>query len=140
MKTEYRIKQIGDWFYPQRRILGFWRNIYVRICSISYSNMFTKKDRGAYRFRNLENANNFIISYKNNYMRPFVCRKHLIKCFYDEANDKFVYVDVFTLDTRRVRYNYSSADLCLEIANFEDDRMSKKKHDNKITIHEFTEN
>lgn len=135
---KYRIKQIGDWFFPQRRILGFWKNIRVRVCSIRYDSI-TKKDPGSYRSKYLKDANSFIINYKNNYTRPFMCRGHLVKCFYDDESNKFVYVDMLSLETRRPRYNYSSGDLCVEIANFEDDRISKKKHDNKVTIHEFTE-
>lgn len=135
---KYRIKQIGDWFFPQRQVLGFWRNICVRICTIHYDT-FTKKDPGSCRFKYLKDANNFIINYKNNYMRPFSCRGHLVKSFYNDENNKFVYVDMLSLETRRPRYNYSSGDLCVEIANFEDDRISKKKHDSKVTIHEFTE-
>ena len=135
---KYRIKQIGDWFYAQRRILGFWRNIHVRVCSIRYDSI-NKKEPGCYKFRSLEHANNFIINYKNNYTRPFMCRRHMVKCFYDDESNKFVYVDMPSLETRIPRYNYSSGDLCAEIANFEDARISKKKHDNKVTIHEFTE-
>lgn len=136
---KYRIKQIGDWFFPQHRILGFWRNIRVRVCTIHYSDSITKKDTGSYRFKYLKDANNFIINYKNNYIRPFMCRGHLVKCFYDDGSNKFVYIDMFSLETREPRYSYSSGDLCIKIANFEDDCINKRKHDNKVTIHEFTE-
>lgn len=135
----FRIKQIGKSFFPQRKVLGFWVNLKVPLCSTRYSSLEVKTDSATLDFSSLEAATKAIINYQNNYLHNFRCRGHLIKCYYDEATDKFLYVDTNSLRERYPKYSDVSEQLCERIAYDEDIRISNEKAAKKVTIHKFKE-
>lgn len=131
---KYRIKQIGDMYYPQRKFLGIWWNISVETCTIRYGEIHPEKVINLC-FGHLKRANAAIINFRDNYLGSFKCRGHKIATFYDDGSEQYIYVDV---NNKRI-YDTNSEKLCERIAEMEDERIKKKKHDKKIVLHEFTE-
>lgn len=135
MKIKYRIKQIGEKFYPQYRILGIWLNINVPTCITKFGSLYIDKHYLTLCFDSLSSAKIGIDQYENNYILTFKCRGHKVKTFYNKTNNQYVYVDMATVNERTLRYNNISERLCEEIAEYEDKLTLAKK----ITIHELRE-
>ena len=143
---QYRTKQIGDKFYPQKRLLLFWRKIRVRTCSYnkysadvtSYSN-----EKVPLYFTSLDYANKQITNYISNYLRPFWCLGHRVKSYFCINNDTYYYIDTTTYDIA----SDNSEQLCEKIQCWEEQQDKKRKKEKqekqesrRVTIHEYVEN
>lgn len=142
---QYRTKQIGDKFYPQKRLLLFWRKIRVRTCSYdkysadvtSYSN-----EKVPLCFESLDSANKQITNYISNYLRPFWCLGHRIKSYFCKNNDTYYYIDTTTYDI----FSDNSEQLCERVMLWEERKKKelemikqKKLESKKVTIHKYAE-
>lgn len=141
---EYRVKQIGDKFYPQKKQFLFWKNIKVRTCSDDYYGRITKYDnkKQVLCLNNCQLATEQITNHKNNYLRTFLCLGHVVKTYFNKNNGKYYYLDV----TTEKLYSDNSEQLCELITTWEDDRKKKIRlekeqriADRKVTIHEYVE-
>lgn len=143
MAHRYRIRQVGNEYYPQERLGIAWFDIYIRTCSI---NRF--KDRvdtignklSCIYAENLDDCQRFLSDYDDNYLDSFIYKGHHIETMYDVALRKFVYVDLRNPSL----YSESSADIYLKIEAYEDAQnkaKAKKKKEKKaakqVTIHEY---
>lgn len=143
---QYRVKQIGDKFYPQKRLLLFWRKIRVRICSYnnyraditSYSN-----EKESLCFTSLDSANKQITNYINNCLRPFWCLGHRVKSYFCANNYTYYYLDTTTYQV----FSDNSEQVCERIMSWEErennirkKQKQKKRESKKVTIHEYVEN
>ena len=144
MKTKYRVKQIGDKYYPQKKWFLFWKNIKVRTCSDDYygriTNVYNNKD--VLCFNTCESAVEQITNYKNNHLHTFSCLGHIVKTYFNKNNKAYFYVDV----TTNKLYSNNSERLCELITEWEDGRKKamqlereKRIADRKVTIHEYVE-
>ena len=142
---KYRIKQVGNKYYPQYKKILFWRYINVRTCvSNSYGtiiNYYNEKER--IYCTSYEKANKQITNYINNYLRPFWCLGHLVKTYFNKGNSVYYYVDVVK---ENKLYSDNAEQICELITLWEDDRknqckIEKQKRDaaNKVIIHKYVE-
>ena len=142
---QYRTKQIGNNFYPQKRLLLFWRKIRVRTCSYnkyaadisSYSN-----EKVPLCSESLDSANKQIANYINNYLRPFWCLGHHIKSYLCLNNDTYYYIDTTTYEV----FSDNSEQLCERVMYWEERKKKerewakqKKLESKKVTIHKYVE-
>lgn len=141
---QYRVKQIGNKFYPQKKRLLFWKNISVRTCSEDYYGRVTNydNDKEVLCFNSCQLATEQITNYKNNYLRTFLCLGHIVKTYFNKNNRQYYYLDV----TTEKLYSDSSERLCELITMWEEDKekarkaaKQKKIADRKVTIHEYVE-
>lgn len=72
-------------------------------------------------------------------MSTFRCIGHKIRTFYDKTSKRYIYVDMTSLNERKLRYNNISERLCEDIAEYEDKRKKELALAKKVTIHEFRE-
>ena len=115
-KIKYRIKKTEKVFYLQKKFLLFWRNIEVKVWD-SYWNCPDGKKLLC--FDNLDVAKKEIDNYRNNYLRPFFCLKHIIKTYY--GNDGLYYY----ADPHHYRdkiYSTSSEKVCELILEYEESK------------------
>jgi hypothetical protein len=142
--TKYRVKQIGDNFYPQRKQFLFWRNISVRTCSDDYYGRITNcnNKKEVLCFNNFKLASEQITNHKNNYLRSFLCLGHIVRTYFNKNNRNYYYVDTTTYKL----YSNNSEQLCELITTWEDDRKKriqlereKRIASRKVTIHEYVE-
>ena len=140
MKTEYRIKQIGNKFYPQKKSFLFWKNIRVYMCTTRYGDITVYgRSKKVLCLNLIDDAKRALRRYKNNYLGSFVVKGHLVKTFYNEYNNDFVYIDMLTVDQGNTKYSNSSGDLCAWIGDYEYQLKRKREIETKVTIHEFRE-
>lgn len=143
---KYRVKQIGDKFYPQKKLLLFWRGIRVRTCSYNrYSSDITSysNDKTPLRFTSLDFANKQITNYINNYLRSFWCLGHRIKSYFCTNNDTYYYIDT----TTDAVFSDNSEQVCERVMCWEELESARRKKEKqekqesrKVTIHEYVEN
>ena len=96
MNPKFRIKQIGDKYFPQKKVL-FWRYIRVRKCMIGLDGIMYPDDERHRVFSNyMPDIKKFIDDYRNFYLHPFFVKNHLIKTYYDSRHKKFYYIDTNT--------------------------------------------
>ncbi len=143
--TKYRVKQIGNEYYPQKRLLLFWRKIRVCTCSYNkYRNDITSysDEKTSLCFASLDFANKQIANYINNYLRPFWCLGHRIKSYFCTDNNTYYYIDTASY---RV-FSDNSEQLCEGIAylkeqekNKREKEKQKKRESKRVTIHEYVE-
>ena len=132
---KYRIKQIGNIFYPQKRsFFFFWKNLTVPKCRLydfpdfsTYSNTFI-----TLAATSLFEAKTVLINYDNNYLRSFLCKGTIIKTYYDPERNKYFYVDINSKDSR---YSDNAEKICEIVAEYRE----KEKKSRKVTIHEYRE-
>lgn len=141
---QYRVKQIGDKFYPQKKQFLFWRNISVRTCSDDYYGRITdcSNKKEVLYFDSRQLASEQITNYKNNYLRSFLCLGHIVKTYFNKNNGNYYYVDTTTY----YLYSNNSEQLCEFITTWEDDRKKKIQLERekriasrKVTIHKYVE-
>ena len=141
---QYRVKQIGDKYYPQKKRFLFWKNISVRTCSDDYYGRITNysNEKEILCFNSCKLATEQITNYKNNYLRTFLCLGHIVKTYFNKNNRRYYYLDV----TTEKLYSDSSEQLCERITMWEEDKekarkaaKQKKIADRKVTIHEYVE-
>lgn len=144
MKTKYRIKQVGNNYYPQKKQFLFWKNIRVCTCSDDYYGRAINTNDNQYVlcFNNYEYAVKQITNYKNNYLRNFLCLGHVVKTYFNKNNAVYYYVDI---TTRRLS-STNSEQLCELIVTWEEDKKKvteaekrRKIAERKVTIHEYVE-
>jgi len=142
--TKYRIKQIGNRYYPQKKRFLFWKNISVRACSDDYYGRITNYDNNkeVLCFDSYQVASEQITNYKNNYLRSFLCLGHIVKTYFNKNNRNYYYIDTTTYKL----YSSSSEQLCELITSWEENKervrkkaKQKKIADKKVTIHEYVE-
>ena len=129
---KYRIKQIGDTFYPQQKKLLFWKNIKIITCyKHSYDDELTIDNWNAtLREPSLKKAIQTLNSYINNYLKPFKCCGHNIITALDIYTATYYYIDEVN------RYSDSSEEICLMVAEVE----RSKKESKRVTIHKLEKN
>lgn len=141
---QYRVKQIGDKFYPQKKQFLFWKNISVRTCSDDYYGRITNcnNKKEVLCLNSCQLASEQITNYKNNYLRSFLCLGHAVKTYFNKNNGTYYYVDVTTYKL----YSNNSEQICELITSWEENRKKaieaarqKKIADRKVTIHEYAE-
>lgn len=141
---QYRVKQIGNKFYPQKKQFLFWKNISVSTCSDDYYgrivNCSNKKE--VLCFDNCQLASAQITNYKNNYLRSFLCLGHIVKTYFNKNSRKYYYIDTGT----HKLYSDNSEQLCELITTWEEnkeraikDAKQKRIAERKVTIHEYVE-
>ena len=133
MKNKYRIKQIGNMYYPQKKVLFFWKYIDILKCYIYKSeHKISLCDNTIIRLsgNSLESAINKINEYDTNYLKPFVCCNLLIATYIDEASGVYYYAASETL------FSDSSEQLCEKISEYK----RKQKESKKVIIHEYSKN
>lgn len=115
---KYRIKQIGDRYYCQERIL-FWKDILVKKCSTDYNCERIRLHNSNYLavFNTLDDAKTFINKYKAFYLYSFGVKGHLIKTYYETSDAIFYYSDVIE-DLQLFSDNLEQ--LCEKILLYED--------------------
>ena len=141
---KYRVKQIGNKYYPQKKQFLFWKNIKVRICFDDYYGKFVNcsNKKETLCFDNCQLANEQITNYKNNCLRSFLCLGHIVKTYFNMANKKYYYFDVITYKL----YSDNSEQICELITSWEENRKKKieaakqkRIADRTVTIHEYAE-
>lgn len=141
---KYRIKQIGNKYYPQKKRFLFWKNISVRTCSDDYYGRITDcdNDKEVLCFDSCQFASEQIANYKNNYLRSFLCLGHIVKTYFNKNNKNYYYVDTTTYKL----YSDSSEQICELITSWEERKKKemeaakqKRIADRKVTIHEYVE-
>lgn len=141
---EYRVKQIGDKFYPQKKQFLFWKNISVCTCSEDYYGRITNicDDKEVLYSTTYESAVKQITNYKNNYLRKFLCLGHVVKTYLNKKSNIYYYID----STTKKLYCYNSEQLCELIMDWEEDKRkaieaAKQKEiaDRKVIIHKYVE-
>lgn len=144
-ETKYRVKQVGDKYYPQKKRFLFWKNISVRTCSDDYYGRITNCDNNkeVLCFNSYQLASEQITNYKNNYLRSFLCLGHIVKTYFNKNNKNYYYVDTTTYKL----FSDSSEQICEFITAWEEhnkrarkEAKQKKIADRKVTIHEYVEN
>jgi hypothetical protein len=142
--TKYRVKQIGDKYYPQKKRLLFWK--YIRVCTCSddyYGRITTYSDeKEVLCFDSCQLASEQITNYKNNYLRSFLCLGHIVKTYFNKDNGVYYYIDM----TTKKLYSDNSEQLCEFITAWEERKekeieaaKQKKLADKKVTIHKYVE-
>ena len=128
MKAKFRIKQIGDKFYPQIRKFLSWKNIYITTITLGchYCSIFEEK--AVLYFDTLDYAKNQFKNYLRDYVSPFKVGDHIIETCFCRENDTYYYVD-----RDSGLYSKSTANLCIDVQEYIDRQKSKSK----ITIHKF---
>lgn len=143
-ETKYRIKQVGNKYYPQKKQFLFWKNIRVRTCSDEYYGRIVNcnDEKEVLCFDNCQLASEQTTNYKNNYLRTFSCLGHIVKTYFNKNNRKYYYVDIIT----KVLYSDNTEQLCELITRWEEKEKKeieaakqKKIADAKVTIHEYVE-
>lgn len=141
---KFRIKQIGDKFYPQQKRFLFWHYINVRTCSTNYSGSINSYDNDKQRlsFRGQHTANEQVKNYIDNYLRTFVCLGHIIKTYFNPHDHTYYYIDVSTDKL----YSTNSEAICEMVSDWEERKekervlyKQKKKAAKKVTIHKYVE-
>ena len=141
---QYRVKQIGNKFYPQKKRFLFWKNISIRTCSDDYYGTIVKysNEKEVLCFNSCQLASEQITNYKNNYLRSFVCLGHIVKTYFSKNNKNYYYIDTTTYKL----YSDNSEELCELITAWEEDKKKaikaakqKKIADRKVTIHKYVE-
>ena len=141
---QYRVKQIGNKYYPQKKWFLFWKNIKARTCLEDYYGRIIdyRNEKEALCFNSCELATKQITNYKNNYLRTFLCLGHIIKTYFNKNNKRYYYFDT----TTNKLYSDSAEQLCELIITWEDDKkkkaqLEKEKRvaDKKVTIHKYVE-
>lgn len=133
MKNKYRIKQVGNTYYPQKKVLFFWKYLDIPKCYIcKYEHEIILYDNTIIRLsgNSLESAINKINEYDTNYLKPFVCCNFLIATYIDEESDVYYYAASDTL------FSDSSEQLCEKISEYK----RKQKESKNVTIHEYSKN
>lgn len=130
---KYRVKQIGKLFYPQKKVLLFWKYIKIHSCERNrYYSLTLHAGTRILHSTSLEGAVNDINNYKNNYLRPFVCCGHVVKTFLNTNDNTYMYVD--TSDDFDI-YSSSAEEVCERISVEIEEEKKRKKDAKKVTIH-----
>ena len=132
MQTKYRIKQVGNTYYPQKKVLFFWKYLKVLRCVKSnYSNLLNLyANLVILSANNLEEAIFKTNYYDNNYLRPFMCCGCRIQTYLDIDSGKYYYAVTDKL------FSDSSEQLCEKISEYKRNQGESKK----ITIHKLYKN
>lgn len=129
---KYRVKQIGNIFYPQKKVLLFWKDIKIHSCERNRHSLTLHTGTRVLCSASLEGAVNDINNYKNNYLRPFVCCGHVIKTFLDRSYNTYIYVD--TSDSFDI-YSSSAEEVCERISVEIEEEKKRKRNAKKVIIH-----
>lgn len=143
-EIKYRVKQIGNNFYPQKKRFLFWTNISVRTCSDDYYGRITNynNNKEVLCFNSCQLATEQITNYKNNYLRSFLCLGHVVKTYFNKNNKNYYYIDTTTYKL----YSNNSEQICELITSWEENKKKaietarqKKIANKKVTIHKYVE-
>lgn len=132
MKTKYRIKQVGNLFYPQKKVL-FWTNIYVPGCDYHGNRLVINKNPILLVFNSLSDAERELKNYIDNYLHSFVVKGHVVCSYYDPDYDHYYYRSEKVTNI----VSDSSEQVVEQIGQYEYKRKKEKERANKVTIHEF---
>lgn len=142
-EIKYRIKQIGNKYYPQEKKFLFWHGISIPTCREGYySNSFESTGIHELCYDSLAKAKLETTNYKNNYCPTFHCLKHTIETYLCTKDNK--YYCVVDGDLRRL---FSSSELACEfVSEFEEQKKKdlalekeRLKKANTVTIHKYVE-
>jgi hypothetical protein len=136
MKIKYRVKQIGDMFYPQIRVFLFWIDISVDCCYYSYGDIRLYENPETLCCNSLEEATKALSCYIHNYLPSFTCKGYKVRTYLDRNKREYLYV---AENKKAMLWDNCSEKLCEKIAEKEYERKVKEKHNKKVTIHEFNE-
>lgn len=138
IKTKYRVKQIGNKFYPQYKKFLYWKYIKVRRCfKDSYSDRITNVDNDLFTVvcYNLKLALNFISVYKNNYLPKFKFKGFLIRSYFCEKEYKFYYIEV-----NQHKFSSDCSEQIFEqILLYLDEKKENERLANQVKIHAYAE-
>ena len=115
---KYRIKQIKNTYYLQKKLLLFWKYIRVRTWDSSFR--VIENGKMLLRFKNLESAKEELNNYRNNYLRPFICLGHIIKTYFDAEHFLYYYIDIHHCKDKI--YSTSSERVCELIFEYEESK------------------
>lgn len=139
IKPKYRIKQIGNKYYPQYKKFLYWKYINIGRCSKNlYSDKIINVDNDLFTVvcDDLKSALNFISVYKDNYLPEFKFKGFLIRSYFCEYEYKFYYIEVnqheFSSDC--------SEQIFEQIMLYLEKKKESERLAKQVKIHEYTEN
>jgi YHS domain-containing protein len=137
MKIKYRIKQIGNTYYCQQKII-FWKNIRVLECN--YGDYESRPDLKNHKIcltsNSLENAKYELKKYTQNYLHPFTVKGHLVQSYYNSYDSEKGGLQYYYISNKNLNLFSNNAEKIIElISEYE----YKKKRSKQITIHEYSE-